>query len=143
MTTEQDRKKFMSIHIDYTASQSLSLEGIRNELVRHIQSMRKSVGCDITETIKVNIKTTDEYILSAINIHSDYIKDECLIDNLSCAIDEKNTIELNGNSEDFNPDKFHTPVGLIKGIVGYDISYKHNIKYKHYWEALEEWEKIK
>jgi isoleucyl-tRNA synthetase len=66
------------ISLDTAMDDELLEERISREIVSLIQKMRKDNGYDITDRISTKISSSDKTVLSAINCHEDYIKNETL-----------------------------------------------------------------
>ena len=71
----------ITVALDMTISDLLREEGVARELVNRIQNLRKSSGYEVTDRIKLEIKSHDE-INAAINNNLDYICSETLADSL-------------------------------------------------------------
>jgi isoleucyl-tRNA synthetase len=63
--------------LDTTMTKDLELEGLSREFVRHVQSMRKDAGFEISDRIWVRYQATKE-LNSAIETHRDFIMSETL-----------------------------------------------------------------
>ncbi|OAM05038.1 MAG: isoleucine--tRNA ligase [Wolbachia endosymbiont of Dactylopius coccus] len=82
----------------------LILEGLARDVVRLIQETRKQADFDISDRIKVIIKTEDEKIKEAINTWVEYIKDQTL----ALSLDTNKEIEADFYSKEYQ--------GLTVGI---------------------------
>lgn len=132
-----DPKLEASVVLDFRASQSLSLEGLRNEIARQIQVARKEANLDLQERVNVVFSSRDEYIMAAARLYTQYFLDECMLDTLT-VINGENLIQMRGRVYEYNTKKWHTPVAIVDG----DLVYKGNGEaYEHYWAALDAWSK--
>lgn len=82
----------------------LILEGLARDVVRLIQETRKQADFDISDRIKVIIKTEDEKIKEAINTWVEYIKDQTL----ALSLDTNKEVEADFYSKEYQ--------GLTVGI---------------------------
>ena len=64
------------------------MERFSREVVSSIQQIRKDSGLDVTDRIKLQINTTDNFIIQSINKHESYIKNETL--SLELVLSESN-----------------------------------------------------
>lgn len=75
------------------------------------------------------LNTTDEFIRAAARVHEEYLLAECLLTQL--VIDNQgNNVQVKEVTQEFNPDKWHTPVSVINGEFYYGKDYP------HYWAAV-------
>ena len=74
----QDIVSDFLISLDTDIDDDLLEERLSREIVSLIQKMRKDNGYDITDRISTKIYSSDDIILSAINKHEKYIKNETL-----------------------------------------------------------------
>ena len=71
----------VTVALDITLTESLTLEGIARELVNRIQNLRKDKGFDVTDRIDVKIEHNDA-LEKAILANDAYIKSEILANNI-------------------------------------------------------------
>nr|WP_199000236.1 isoleucine--tRNA ligase [Flavobacterium sp. ASV13] len=71
----------ITVALDITISGELKNEGIARELVNRIQNIRKDSGFEVTDKIKVQIKSNG-ILEQAVSKNEDYIKSETLTDDL-------------------------------------------------------------
>jgi isoleucyl-tRNA synthetase len=71
----------VTVALDMTLTESLTLEGIARELVNRIQNLRKDKGFDVTDRIDVKIQHNDA-LEKAILANEAYIKVEILANNI-------------------------------------------------------------
>ena len=64
------------------------MERFSREVVSAIQQIRKDSGLDVTDRIKLQINTTDNFIIQSITKHESYIKNETL--SLELVLSESN-----------------------------------------------------
>src|SRR5210317_116726 len=67
----------VTVALDININDELRLEGIAREFVNRIQNLRKELGCDVTDRIKIEYQGDEEIIKSA-SLHHDYICNEVL-----------------------------------------------------------------
>ena len=80
--------------LDLVITDKLKSEGISREVIRHIQSARKSAGLNIDDRIKLSLITSDSELKKAIREHSKVITDETLTTKLSDSESNKYTITV-------------------------------------------------
>lgn len=83
----------ITVALDISISEELRKEGIARELVNRIQNIRKDTGFEVTDKIKVQIKTEEE-IAEAIMANLEYIKSETLTNDLQIVQHLENGIEI-------------------------------------------------
>jgi isoleucyl-tRNA synthetase len=83
----------ITVALDISISEELRKEGIARELVNRIQNIRKDTGLEVTDKIKVQIKTEDE-VAEAIMANLEYIKSETLTNDLETVQYLENGIEI-------------------------------------------------
>ncbi len=71
----------ITVALDITITEGLKREGIARELVNRIQNLRKDSGFEVTDKIKVFLKS-DETLQSAVTANEEYIKSETLTEEL-------------------------------------------------------------
>ncbi|MDG1747061.1 MAG: isoleucine--tRNA ligase [Bacteroidia bacterium] len=67
----------VTVALDININDELRLEGIAREFVNRIQNLRKELGFDVTDRIKIEYQGDEEVIKSA-SLHHDYICNEVL-----------------------------------------------------------------
>jgi len=67
----------ITVALDININDELRLEGIAREFVNRIQNLRKELGFDVTDRIKIEYQGDEEIIKSA-SLHHDYICNEVL-----------------------------------------------------------------
>ena len=89
----------ITVALDTTINEALKKEGIARDLVNRIQNLRKEMGLDVLDKIKVNIQKTDDLINAALLSNQEYICREVqAIDfKLSESVADAKTVEM----EDF------------------------------------------
>jgi isoleucyl-tRNA synthetase len=89
----------ITVALDTTINEELKKEGIARDLVNRIQNLRKEMGLDVLDKIKVNIQKTDDLINSALLSNQEYICREvqAIVFNLSDFVADAKTVEM----EDF------------------------------------------
>ena len=73
---EVDAKKFVALSTELT--HELVLEGMARELVNKIQNMRKEADFNVSDRIKLSVKTSSALVAEAFEVHRDYILRETL-----------------------------------------------------------------
>ena len=66
------------VMIDTKQTEELKLEGISRDVVRIIQQTRKEKGLEISDRIETKVKSTNEFVKSAVEKYKDYIKQQTL-----------------------------------------------------------------
>lgn len=117
--------------LDFRASQSLALEGLRNEISRQIQVARKEAGCELTERPSVVFTSSDEYILAAARLNTEYFLNECVLDTL-VVIKGENLVQLRGKVFPYSTKKWHSPCKIENNDI-----YFGGTEHPHYWAAVE------
>ena len=79
----------LTVALDISISDALKQEGIARELVNRIQNLRKDIGLDVTDRIRLKIKSTEE-IEHAVIEFKRYIQDEVLSNEISCSAELEN-----------------------------------------------------
>ena len=75
-------------------------EGLVRDLVRHIQNLRKEIGLDVADRIRIAYFASDE-MAAAVSAHYDYLAGETLaleITRSDSMIDSSHTVKLGGES---------------------------------------------
>lgn len=72
----------LSVQLDTELTPELKQEGIKRELVRHINALRKKIGLTIHDRIKLGISTEDEMIAQVVCNYSDNLMQDTLADSL-------------------------------------------------------------
>lgn len=72
----------ITVALDVTVTEDLKEEGIAREFINRIQNLRKELGFEVTDKIKLNIKDHKE-ITNAITKHKDYISIQTLAGELN------------------------------------------------------------
>jgi isoleucyl-tRNA synthetase len=67
----------MLVVLDTRLNAELVREGFVRDLVRHIQKLRKEMGLDVTDRIRIEYVSSDE-IAAAVSAHAEYISSEAL-----------------------------------------------------------------
>ena len=96
----------ITVALDITISEELKQEGIARELVNRIQNIRKDLGFEVTDKIKVQLKRSG-LLEKAILENEDYIKSETLTSDLIFVDELENGIEI-----EF--DEIKTKITIIK-----------------------------
>lgn len=126
----QENSKDVWVQLDFRASQSLSLEGLRNEISRQIQVARKECDLQITERVPVVFTSQDEFVLASARLNTEYLLNECMLDTIVVQKGEDH-IQMRGKVFPYSTKKWHSPVRVVEGEVYYGGN-----EYPHYWAAV-------
>ena len=97
----------VTVALDIQMNENLRLEGMARELVNRLQNMRKDFGFDVTDTIVVTLKESEE-LKAILNENKAYIQGEILATTINVVKDVSNeAIELAFDS-------LHTQVAMVK-----------------------------
>ncbi len=97
----------VTVALDIQMNENLRLEGMARELVNRLQNMRKDLGFDVTDTIVVTLKESEE-LKAIFNENKAYIQGEILATTINVVKDVSNeAIELAFDS-------LHTQVAMVK-----------------------------
>lgn len=99
------------IELDFTLTPELELEGIARDLVRMIQQNRKDANLNISDRIKLSIKTNSPMLIKAIESNSEYIKGQTLAIDLKIVNDMSEEFSF---GDDFNNDFITIGFTVIK-----------------------------
>lgn len=66
------------LHLDTALTDALKAEGVMRDLVRHIQSLRKTAGLNVDDRIVLSVKSADELVRRAVADFEKVIKQETL-----------------------------------------------------------------
>ncbi|MBM3418769.1 MAG: isoleucine--tRNA ligase, partial [Bacteroidetes bacterium] len=85
----------LTVALDITITDELKQEGIARELVNRIQNLRKEMGLEVTDRIRIELKSTPE-IERAVKKFKRYIEDEVLSNDISFEITKEGyqTLEI-------------------------------------------------
>lgn len=85
-----------TVALDITITDALKKEGIARDLVNRIQNLRKDMGLDVQDKIKIQIEKKDELINGAFEANKDYIctETQALELNLLESLPDGNKIEM-------------------------------------------------
>ena len=87
----------ITVALDLDLNEALIEEGIARELVNRLNAMRKALGLQITDRIRVTLDTTEK-VRKAFHSHAEYIINETLIIDLAFDSCRGGAIDLNGES---------------------------------------------
>jgi isoleucyl-tRNA synthetase len=77
-----DAKGDWKVSLDLTITPELKAEGLAREVIRHVQSARKSAGLNVDDRIKLVLITDDSDLKHAIEEYGETIKAETLATDL-------------------------------------------------------------
>lgn len=66
----------LTVALDITITESLKMEGIARDLVNRVQNMRKDMGLDVQDKIRLSVKKSAEQVDNALMTFKDYICSE-------------------------------------------------------------------
>jgi len=66
----------ITVALDVTITEDLRMEGIARDVVNRIQNLRKEMGLDVQDKIKIFVENKDELIYSALQMNKEYICNE-------------------------------------------------------------------
>ena len=78
----------LSVELDTVITEDLKLEGMRRELVRFVNALRKNAGLTITDNIDIYFETNSEIIKRTIQKFQEEIKKETLANDIIEGIEE-------------------------------------------------------
>ena len=84
------------VGLETTLTPELIAEGNAREFVSHVQAMRKEADFEVTQRIKLLVKT-DDAMKSAIESHLDYVQNETLAVGVKVEVGVEGDCELNGH----------------------------------------------
>ena len=65
-----------TVALDITLSDELRQEGIARDLVNRVQNMRKDMGLEVQDKIKINVELSTELVNAALKANEEYICEE-------------------------------------------------------------------
>jgi len=71
-----------SVELDFTMTPELKREGLAREVIRHVQSARKTAGLSVDDRITLSLQTSDEELKKAIEEYGKVIAAETLADEI-------------------------------------------------------------
>lgn len=87
----------ITIALNLELNETLIQEGIARELVNKLNTMRKSLGLQVTDRIAVTIDTTEK-VKKSFYFYADYITNEALIADVAFAPCKGSPVDINGES---------------------------------------------
>lgn len=97
----------VTVALDIQMNETLRLEGMARELVNRLQNMRKDLGFEVTDTIEVTLKESDE-LNAILNENKAYIQREILATTIYVAK------EVNNEATELIFDSLNTQVTMVK-----------------------------
>ena len=95
---EVDARKFVALSTELT--HELKLEGMARELVNKIQNMRKDADFNVSDRIKLSVRTSSALVSEAFEVHREYILRETLTTEVvESASKQAFSVEQNLNGE--------------------------------------------
>lgn len=93
--TVANTEKDITLALNTILNQELILEGIARELVNKINTLRRSIGLEVTDRIHVKIQTHDP-VVQAFSLHRNYICHEVLATSFLFEPCQGETVDING-----------------------------------------------
>ena len=97
----------VTVALDIQMNETLRLEGMARELVNRLQNMRKDLDFEVTDTIEVTLKESDE-LNAILNENKAYIQREILATTIYVAK------EVNNEATELIFDSLNTQVTMVK-----------------------------
>ncbi len=88
----------ISVELDTNITEELKLEGLKREMVRSINAMRKNLGLTIKDRVEVGIGSDNGDIKKTIEIYSEDMKSDVLANSINLSVEDfEDTKEVNVN----------------------------------------------
>lgn len=86
----------ITVALDITITEDLKKEGIARDIVNRVQNIRKDMGLEVQDKIKITVEQKDEFVVSALTENNAYICTETQANEivLEAAVADGNVIEL-------------------------------------------------
>ena len=97
----------VTVALDIQMNENLRLEGMARELVNRLQNMRKDLGFEVTDTIEVTLKESEE-LKAVLNENKAYIQREILATTINVVKD------VSSEAIELAFDSLHTQVAMVK-----------------------------
>ena len=93
-----------TVALDTILKEDLKVEGVVRELVNRIQTRRKELDLDVTDSIELSVKTESTLVRQALETRKDYISGETLAVSLAevSEIQDAWEVELNGEQAELS-----------------------------------------
>lgn len=101
-------KGSLLLALDINVTEELELEGLSREIVNKIQNLRKEKEFNVADNIEINLFTLENKIITAIEMHKQYICKEVLASNINIVKDVPN------DSESIETNEHHIQVTVKK-----------------------------
>lgn len=88
----------ISVALDCALTPELESEGLAREVVNRVQALRRDLGLDVTDRIKLTWQTIAADLIDAFRVHADYISDEVLATTLLQGEDTQHEVAI-GDAE--------------------------------------------
>jgi isoleucyl-tRNA synthetase len=85
------------ITLDTNITPELKREGLMREVVRHVQSARKTAGLNVDDHILLRLETADEELKKAMKEYESVIKTETLADDIATVTDNQTVVTIEGS----------------------------------------------
>jgi isoleucyl-tRNA synthetase len=85
------------VALDLELDDDLIREGLARELIKEVQTLRKTSGLEVTDRIALTV-SSDRAVNEAVAAYTDYIKNEVLAVSIATAAAEGESVDLNGHS---------------------------------------------
>ena len=97
----------VTVALDVTVTEELKQEGIARDLVNRIQNLRKEMGLEVQDKIKLQVADSNSVVNASISLFGGYIQEETQAISLSVGI-------LEGEATVLDMDDFELAVRLVK-----------------------------
>jgi isoleucyl-tRNA synthetase len=97
----------VTVALDVTLTEELKQEGIARDLVNRIQNLRKEMGLEVQDKIKLQVADSNSVVNASIRLFGGYIQEETQAISLSVG-------NLEGEVTVLDMDDFELAVRLVK-----------------------------
>lgn len=85
------------VSLDTKISQTLRIEGIAREVIRHVQQYRKELGLNVSDKIRLTLDTDNGELKKALQAHNGLIAEETISSKLAVAnVDQGKPVSIDG-----------------------------------------------
>lgn len=95
-----DKHENTKIGVELNITPELKREGLMREVIRHVQSARKSAGLNVDDRIILALKTDAPELQKAIEEHAEVIQSETLAESLADTAENQQTVKVEGHPLD-------------------------------------------
>jgi len=96
-------ESMLTVALDIEVTEELQLEGHARELVNRIQNIRKDIGLDVVDRVRINVHS-DVMLKTSVERFNEYICGEVLADSIQVAVNEDviGEFDINGIATDIH-----------------------------------------